>query len=356
MMGPCNYPNDRIGLVGCGDGIPAFASGTHSLKPWMLENASLPPGARNKAKNILLWMLMNESIKPVGQRKYFDFSVDFELDDLFHKGINGVKIKIFTLTMDTKGREEVSGMQTCQAYQGCPVCLHSWSAPLSHGCVCDGFRRFLPPGDPGRQRRVMYKGLQYEYKDECLLPEPKIRDQSLVQSICSIATAKKPVLGHKVPPVVARIPGFRWRRILCTPEAMHDAKNCADNFVRLLVGKVSNTGYSGWSHDNKHRSHCETLGIFEDLWTANRGDLPWRLTSLQRKMLSKRMSMISWPHYMEPLYYRGASFWDKPGHMWKARRKYRLLFFVLVTQLRDQVPKFRNALLLFVWSIRRLMG
>ena len=42
--------------------------------------------------------------------------------------------------------------------------------------------------------------------------------------------------------------------------------------------------------------------------------------------------------------------------MWKARRKYRLLFFILPTQLRDQVPRFRNALLLFAWSIRRLVG
>ena len=68
------------------------------------------------------------------------------------------------------------------------------------------------------------------------------------------------------------------------------------------------------------------------------------------------MSRILWPHYVEPLYYKGCSFWTKPGHMWKARRKYRLLFFILPTQLRDQVPRFYNALLLFAWSMRRLLG
>ena len=42
--------------------------------------------------------------------------------------------------------------------------------------------------------------------------------------------------------------------------------------------------------------------------------------------------------------------------MWKARRKYRLLYFMLVTQLRDQVPAVCNALNLFVWAMRRLEG
>ena len=27
FMGPCNYPNKRLGLLGCGDGFPAFEAG-----------------------------------------------------------------------------------------------------------------------------------------------------------------------------------------------------------------------------------------------------------------------------------------------------------------------------------------
>ena len=109
FMGPCTYPNDRIGLLSCGDGIPAFAAGTHSLKPWMHKNMSLPPGVRSKIKYMLLWMLLQENIKPKGQAKYFKFAVDYELYDLHHKGIDGVKVKCLTITMDTKGKEEVSG-------------------------------------------------------------------------------------------------------------------------------------------------------------------------------------------------------------------------------------------------------
>ncbi len=126
--------------------------------------------------------------------------------------------------------------------------------------------------------------------------------------------------------------------------------------MKLLVGKVSGCGYQSWNKDATHRQQCKTLGIFEELWPENGGHLHWRLTTEQRLLLDQRMSHISWPHHVEPLYYKGCSFWKKPGHMWKARRKYRLLFFVLPTQLRDQVPRFRNALLLFAWSIRRLVG
>ena len=119
---------------------------------------------------------------------------------------------------------------------------------------------------------------------------------------------------------------------------------------------MSNCGYEGWTKDENHRRHCKTLGIFPDLWPENGAPLHWRLTKAQRLLLDSRMSRVLWPHYIEPLYYKGCSFWKKPGRMWKARRKYRLLFYILPTQLRDQVPRFRKALLLFAWSVRRLMG
>ena len=135
-----------------------------------------------------------------------------------------------------------------------------------------------------------------------------------------------------------------------------DAKNACDQFVHLAVGKVSNCGYKNWNKDEKHRQHCKRLNIFRDAWPENAGPLPWRLTSDARKLLHSRMMKILWPHYMEPLAYSGSSFWQKPGHMWKARRKYRLLFFILPTQLRDQLPPLRDALILFTWSLRRLFG
>ena len=108
FMGPVTYPNKRLGLLFCCDGIPAFAAGTLSLKPAMFMNLSLPPGARSKAKYMILFMLMQQSIKE-GQKKYYDFAADFELNDLYHHGTAGVKVKVFSSTMDTKGREELSG-------------------------------------------------------------------------------------------------------------------------------------------------------------------------------------------------------------------------------------------------------
>ena len=52
----------------------------------------------------------------------------------------------------------------------------------------------------------------------------------------------------------------------------------------------------------------------------------------------------------------GASMWSKPNRMWKARRKFRLLYSMLVTQLRDHVPEVHNALSIFVFAMRRLEG
>lgn len=112
-------------------------------------------------------------------------------------------------------------MQTCQAYQSCPVCLHSWSKPLSRGVVCDGHRAFLPAGDAGRQERVVYKGNTYEYKDVCETPKPKYRDDAFVQSVLTICSEKKPVLGHKTAPLPCRFPGFSWLRFLGNQEIMH---------------------------------------------------------------------------------------------------------------------------------------
>ena len=128
-------------------------------------------------------------------------------------------------------------------------------------------------------------------------------------------------------------------------------KNLCDAIVRLLVGKTDS--YS-WSKDAKHRADCEKLGVFAS--AAAGGKLPWRLTKENRVKLDERCSRISWCHYIDPLYYRGASFWTKPSRMWKSRRKYRLLLYVLPVLLRDQLPRLREALLLLSWALRRLEG
>jgi len=42
--------------------------------------------------------------------------------------------------------------------------------------------------------------------------------------------------------------------------------------------------------------------------------------------------------------------------MWKCRRKYRLLYYILPIQLRDQVPLIRRAIVLFAWAMRQYEG
>ena len=143
----------------------------------------------------------------------------------------------------------------------------------------------------------------------------------------------------------------------CTDEltiscSILDIKNLCDNVVRLLVGKTST--YKGWSRDDSHRRHCEVFDVFPE--TKNGGALPWRLTAAERASLDARTANIAWAHYIEPLYYHGASFWEKPSRMWKSRRKYRLLLFFLPVLLRDQVPRLRTAIVLLASALRRLDG
>lgn len=127
--------------------------------------------------------------------------------------------------------------------------------------------------------------------------------------------------------------------------------------IKCLVGKISgDTSYSNWSKDVKHRLQAQQRGIFRSAWPDRNGPLPWRLAKRDRLELVGRMERIVWPHYMERLFYRGYSFWTKPSRMWKCRRKFRLLYFILPIQLRDKVPAVSNALSQFVWAMRRLQG
>lgn len=187
LMGPATYPNKRLGFQYCIDGIPAFAEGSHSVKPGTWVNLSLSPTERGKVANIMLLIVIPTKIKDPNVKKYYDFMATFELDDLFTNGkhvcvitrkfnltnvllttgVDGVQIKVFSTSMDTPGRSELMGMQSSLAYQGCPVCLHSWSPGAEVGqtkCICDGYRRFLPADSHVREPRVRHGGNDYEYR------------------------------------------------------------------------------------------------------------------------------------------------------------------------------------------------
>ena len=288
--------------------------------------------------------------------------------------------------MDTKGREELTGMQAIQAYQSCPICLGEWTAGALVGrkqCIYDGFRRHLPPGSKGREKVLKYKGHRYQYRCKDNRPPPRRRNHDFVRGAVYLSTSAQPFAGHKTAPLLLNWPGFDWYR-MNTPEPMHDAKNACDNAMTTIVGHVSNAGkYDSWKKDATHRKQSKTLGVFPDIWTADGattaegepaagatadgaaaegepaadlGPLPWRLSKENRLLLDDRTKSIIWPHKMERLYYRGASMWKKPCRMWKCRRKHRLLYHILPVQLRDQIPIFRDALLAFAWTMRQLEG
>ena len=80
-----------------------------SLKPLDFKNLSLPPAQREKIDYILLMMLVPDTLKGRALKKYFDFAAKFELNDLFHNGIDGIKVKVFSTSMDTPGRAELLG-------------------------------------------------------------------------------------------------------------------------------------------------------------------------------------------------------------------------------------------------------
>ena len=186
--------------------------------------------------------------------------------------------------------------------------------------------------------RISQGGHEYEYGAVATRSPALFRDvESARRCLAVVEALEMPCGGHKSPPLIARWPGFDWYR-MSPPELMHDSKIFLEMLLKVLVGKVSGSGfYGGWSYDDKHRRESEVLGIFESIWPCNNGALPWRLTAAQRKLLDARMGKLIWPQHIEKLYYNGASFWSKPDRIWKARRKIRLLYFILSTQLRDQV-------------------
>lgn len=283
----------------------------------------------------------------------------------FRSGIDGVKIKIFSTSMDAPGRAELLGMSGHSSYTACCVCRHCFSAaiPPATQCLFDGYRRWLHPRSRGRQTRVQYKRQIYQYATVETRAKPPLRDNNFVRTAVAFAKQRGlPYLGHKNLPLLSRWCGFDWYR-MNAPDFMHDMKAACDMFLKLIVGRGvgvhdegSEGGYRNWNKDVTHRREAQHKGIFRDIWTNPNGRLPWRLTQDEVRLLDRRTASTLWPHYVDRLHYEGCSFWIKPGRLWKTCRKIVLLLFLLCSQLRDMIPAMREALNSFVWALRRLDG
>jgi len=254
----------------------------------------------------------------------------------------------------------LTGMQATTSYNGaCCVCEHKWTPGVTGTkCTFGGYRTLLPVGSLGRGSRVQAGGHTYEFAAEEVRPAAPLRSVTSARRHLSVVEALgEPCGGHKHAPLMSRYPGFDWGR-MTPPELAHDSKIFLEMLLKCTVGKVTDGGYfSNWSKDPAHRRASEILKVFEPIWTTNGGGaLPWRLDREARLLLDARMLSLIWPEKMEKMAYNGHSFWTKPDRIWKIIRKYRLLYFILPTQLRDQVPALRYALSTFAWGMRRLLG
>ena len=86
FMGPPTQPCKRIALQGCSDGFQAHACVSFGMKPIEFCILSLPPALRFKPEFMLIMMLLPEHVKGFGQKKYYDFAAEFELNSLFYRG------------------------------------------------------------------------------------------------------------------------------------------------------------------------------------------------------------------------------------------------------------------------------
>lgn len=171
-------------------------------------------------------------------------------------------------------------------------------------------------------------------------------------------TPKKPFLGHKGAHFLCKWKGVDWAGNFC--DKMHDYKLICEMALKCLVGNRSHHGmYKEWStkkKDARHKADCKAYGIFHAFHSADDEPPPWRLTKDQVGICDMRVRSMWWPHYMDPLAFKGHSFWTHPDRMWKCKHKGYALMVIIPTCLDGFVPEAHTALLATVSALRRLGG
>ena len=135
----------RVCLLFCYDGIQAHKkAGSVSLVPAEFCMLSFPPHQRYKAENMLLYLLLKNSLSAKQQRKYFTYVVKDELADLHTNGINGMIIRVFGALLDLRAKEKFLNQRYCTGYYGCHVCTEEFFPGFrTKVCFCAA-RRWLP--------------------------------------------------------------------------------------------------------------------------------------------------------------------------------------------------------------------
>ena len=135
---------------------------------------------------------------------------------------------------------------------------------------------------------------------------------------------------------------------------MHDLTNVCKMLLKILVGKGRFGMFEAWDRDDQHREFCRVMGVFPEVVAG--GDLPWRLSPEEVSAVDARVGNIWWPHYMDPLYKKGYSFFKKSDRMYKSRHKVFILLVLLPTVLRGYTPAVHMGLVTLVDAVRQLQG
>ena len=352
----------RIVLHGCVDGVEAYAHGRQlfcaTVKPLQYLVANLAPWLRYKVKHMLVHALIPAHLKGKAAKKYYDWLGRHEMTPLYRDGVQGVRVIVYGNTLDTPGRREILNMQSVTAFYPCPHCLHSWQPGLRGQVYC-GYRRFLPPGHPWRQRRFTFMGLTYEFKDVETRDPPRLRNDNNVRVMVARAVPTRPFLGHKGPTFLSEWEGVDWEGHFC--DKMHDLKLLCDMTLKGLVGANSSNGmYKAWATKRKdyfHRQDCRAYGIFTDFYSDAESPPPWRLSKEEVGMCDRRVRSMWWPHHMDMACYGNHSFWTHSDRIWKASHKRYVLLTIIPTCLYGcHVPEVHTALLMLASALRHLGG
>ena len=353
IAGPPSEHLERIVVQYCVDGATAHnRKQSLSVKAWQFKILNLPPWLRGQSNYMMIQMLIVASLKGSAAKKYYDWAARYEMNDLFHNGVDGVRFLIYGDTLDSPGRRELLNMQAVTAFYPCPHCMHTWEPGL-HGQIYGGYRCFLPANSLWRLRQFVFRGNIYMFRavEEGLTP--RVRTDDNVSMMVSLCRGNKAFMGHKGPRFFNLWRAVDWNGN--TADVMHDLKCFCECLLKGLVGKNSKGSlYKNWKKDDKHRQYCRLHNMFPKF--VEGGDPPWRLSKADIKVLDDRVNIMWWPHYVDKLTLKGHSFWSKSDRMWKSAHKSYVLLGILPTCLRGFVPAVHNAILYIVSALRRLKG
>ena len=335
------------------------------------------------------------------------------------KGPDGpVKIIIIGATLDLKGKEKFYHQKAVQSYCGCSTCsVHFDVGP--EGPIYAVARRFLPRGHPLRQKRCVFHGMSFEFVQEERRPEPAIKTSQIIFKYDAIRRLRgvEHFCGQKGPIMMRKYKCLEYSRFNLL-EWMHGIKCLCVNVFDFLLGKegpfdkrardtckklgvfpdlwpghvvcLSQTRTRALSmlSDQQIQSGDTTFNRrwlrkcakrvekgerVEDLRRrvtalrdrAKAGEpivlegvknpLPWRLTSIAKKIVDKRVVRLCYPHYTPVCNIDDQSFIYRAG-VWRTASKLIAFLVVLVPVLRGFVPKFRCALRSLIWGLRILEG